>query len=86
MNREEVTPRDDLSLRHPLGPGECPRLVQVWRSAVEATHQFLAEEHRDEIESRLASDYLPQVDLHVAERHGGPAVAVTPFAGSEVDS
>ena len=62
----------DLSIRHALGPEEYPRLVQVWRSAVDATHQFLADEHRDEIESRLASDYLPQVDLHVAELGGVP--------------
>ena len=70
-----MTPRDersDLSIRNSLGPEEYPRLVQVWRSAVDATHQFLAEEHRVEIESRLASDYLPQVDLHVAERGGVP--------------
>ena len=46
--------------------------MRVWRSAVDATHQFLAEEHRDEIESRLASDYLPQVDLYVADRGGVP--------------
>ncbi len=75
MNREEVAPRDeqsDLSVRNSLGPGEYPRLVQVWRSAVDATHQFLAEKHRDEIESRLASDYLPQVDLYVAELGGLP--------------
>lgn len=64
--------RSDLSIRNALGPEEYPRLVQVWRSAVDATHQFLADEHRDEIESRLASDYLPQVDLLVADLGGVP--------------
>lgn len=53
-------------------PDEHSRLVEIWRRAVDATHDFLALEHRDEIESQLASDYLPQVDLHVADRGGVP--------------
>ncbi|WP_413083602.1 acetyltransferase [Tomitella fengzijianii] len=62
----------DISIRSALGPEEYPRLVRVWRSAVDATHDFLAEEHRAEIESHLASDYFPQVALFVAERGGVP--------------
>lgn len=61
-----------VTIRRSLGPGEYQRLVEIWRSAVDATHNFLAAEHRDEIESRLASDYLPQVELYVAERASGP--------------
>lgn len=63
---------DQLLIRDSLGEAEYPDLVGVWRSAVDATHDFLAEADRDEIESRLASDYLPQVDLHVADRGGLP--------------
>ncbi|WP_291279335.1 GNAT family N-acetyltransferase [Galactobacter sp.] len=59
------------------GASEYPRLVEIWRSAVDATHEFLATAHRDEIQSRLESDYLPEVDVYVAERDG----AVTGFAG-----
>lgn len=61
-----------MSVRRVTGPEEYPRLVEVWRSAVDATHDFLAEEHRDEIESQLASDFLPQVELRVAELGGVP--------------
>ncbi|MFT0846321.1 acetyltransferase [Actinomycetaceae bacterium L2_0104] len=61
-----------VTLRRALGLVEYPRLVEVWRSAVDATHGFLAKEHRDAIESQLASDYLPQVDLYVAELGGVP--------------
>ncbi|MGO4956149.1 acetyltransferase [Luteococcus sp. Sow4_B9] len=60
----------DLTIRSPHGVEEYPRLVQIWRSAVDATHDFLADEHRDEIEAVLASNYFPQVQLHVAERQG----------------
>ncbi|MGN6425331.1 MAG: acetyltransferase [Leifsonia sp.] len=63
----------DLSIRPSQGPAEYPQLVAIWRSAVDATHDFLAEADRAEIESRLASDYLPAVTLSVAER-GGAAV------------
>lgn len=59
-------------IRRVTGPEEYPRLVEIWRSAVDATHDFLSEADRDEIESQLASDYLPQVDLHLAERGGVP--------------
>ncbi|MFD2758348.1 acetyltransferase [Gulosibacter faecalis] len=66
-----------LTVRRVTGPAEYPRLVEIWRSAVDATHDFLAKADRDDIESHLASGYLPQVDLHVAESGG----AVVGFAG-----
>lgn len=64
-------------VRRVTGPEEYPRLVEIWRSAVDATHDFLAMVDREDIESHLASDYLPQVDLHVAESGG----VVVGFAG-----
>lgn len=72
-----MTKRIQVSIRRATGPEEYPRLVEIWRSAVDATHDFLSETDRDEIESQLVSDFLPQVDLHVAER-GGDLVG---FAG-----
>lgn len=59
-------------IRRAVGPEEYPRLVAIWRSAVDATHDFLAEADRDEIQLHLASDYLPHVDLHVADQDGLP--------------
>jgi len=60
------------TIRPTVGAEEYPRLVGIWRSAVDATHAFLADVHRDEIENRLASDYFPAVTLSVAEIDGRP--------------
>ncbi|WP_110589275.1 acetyltransferase [Microbacterium suaedae] len=63
---------DDLVIRPVRGQGEYPRLVQVWRTSVDATHDFLAREHRDAIEAKLEAEYLPHVKIVVAERYGTP--------------
>jgi putative acetyltransferase len=60
------------SIRPVSGADEHPRLVEIWRTAVDATHHFLTTEDRDDIESHLASDHLPHVELHVAELDGVP--------------
>lgn len=62
----------DPMIRRSVGVEEFSRLVAIWRSAVDATHHFLADEHRDSIESHLAADYFPAVELFVAERDGVP--------------
>jgi putative acetyltransferase len=69
----------DVVIRPARGAEEFPSLVAIWRSAVLATHDFLAEEHRADIEARLATTYLPNVNLVVAEREG-QAVG---FAGTD---
>lgn len=71
----------DLTLRREVRSGEYPRLVEVWRSAVDATHEFLRPADRDAIEACLAADYFPAVALVVAER-GGEVVG---FAGVDGD-
>lgn len=60
------------TIRPCQGPEEYPGLVGIWRSAVRATHDFLAEEDFARIESLLASAYFPNVTLTVAERDGEP--------------
>ncbi|MBF6235557.1 Uncharacterized N-acetyltransferase YjaB [Nocardia otitidiscaviarum] len=67
-----------IRLRASVGPVEYPRLVEIWRSAVDATHHFLADPDRDEIEGQLAGGYFPQVRLTVAEFDG----RVVGFAGT----
>jgi putative acetyltransferase len=62
----------DVLIRAARGAAEFPLLVTIWRNAVAATHDFLKEEHRAEIEDRLATAYLPNVSLVVAERGGVP--------------
>ena len=71
-------------IRRLSGPAEYPRLVAIWRSAVDATHGFLAEADRDDIHSHLASDYLPHVDLHVADR-GGLVVGFAGVSGQSLE-
>jgi putative acetyltransferase len=44
--------------------------VEIWRSAVRATHGFLAQADFERIEAALAPDYLPAVEILVAERDG----------------
>lgn len=61
-----------LHLRPGRGAVDQPDLVRIWRRAVDATHDFLAPADRDEIQAKLATDYLPAVTLTVAERAGAP--------------
>ena len=69
-------------LRACRGETEYPALVDIWRSAVRATHDFLDGSDFTRIESRLASDYFPAVTLTVAEKDGKPVG----FAGVHGDS
>lgn len=66
MNTNQVT------IRTTTTPADYPKLVQIWGSAVDETHDFLSSEHRAEIESRLASDCFPHVQLRIAEIAGTP--------------
>ena len=63
-------------------PDDYPRLVEVWRSAVDATHHFLRPADRDDIEQHLVADYFPHVRLVVAEVDG----QVVGFAGTAGDT
>ncbi|WP_152353854.1 acetyltransferase [Brachybacterium subflavum] len=63
---------ENLTIRPTIGAAEYPVLVEIWRSAVEATHDFLAPSDREEIAAHLPGDYLPAVELSVAERDGRP--------------
>lgn len=62
-----------VTIRPAVGVADYPALAAIWRSAVDATHDFLADTDRDEIESHLQTDYFPAVTLSVAERDGKPA-------------
>ncbi|WP_406639288.1 acetyltransferase [Amycolatopsis sp. WGS_07] len=57
------------TLRPSRGEAEYPRLLEVWRSAVEATHDFLAPADVEYYAARVPL-YFPQVDLTVAEVDG----------------
>lgn len=61
-----------VKIRESYGPAEYPALVEVWRSAVRPTHDFLEESDFQLIESDLAQAYFPAVSSIVAERAGEP--------------
>lgn len=62
----------EVTLR-PAHERDTARLVEVWRAAVEATHHFLDSSDIDDYAVRLTTDFLPMVDLTVAEADGGVA-------------
>ncbi|MGF7123674.1 GNAT family N-acetyltransferase [Rhodococcus sp. BE178] len=72
------------ALRPCLGPREWPALVRIWRSAVEATHDFLTPDDVDYYESRMLGDYLPAVEVTVATIDGLPA-GFSGLAGSSLE-
>ena len=59
----------DLLLR-PARPDDTDALVDVWRRAVEATHDFLTPDDVRELETAVRDEYLAAVDVTVAERDG----------------
>ncbi|OUC79371.1 GNAT family N-acetyltransferase [Gordonia lacunae] len=67
----------EVRLRRADG-ADTDRLVEVWRSAVEATHHFLSPADVEGFADRLAHDYFPAVELVVAEVDG----VVVGFSGT----
>ncbi|MEV3964046.1 GNAT family N-acetyltransferase [Nocardia sp. NPDC050193] len=82
--RAEASPSPRSHLRGCRGAAEYDRLVDVWRSAVLATHHFLAEADRVDIESRLIDTYFPQVRLTIMDVDG-LAIAFSGTAGDSLE-
>ena len=78
------SPDGEIRIRPTRGISEYPQLVSIWRSAVDATHDFLADKDRDAIQAQLASSYFPQVELLVAES-GGFSVGFAGVAGNSLE-
>ena len=47
-------------------PQDVPRALEIWRSAVDATHGFLTAQDRDEIDEMVANEFLPKAELWLA--------------------
>ena len=47
-------------------PEDLPRLYEIWRSAVEATHGFVSRGDLAIIDSQVQNEYLPTATFHVA--------------------
>jgi len=75
----------DVTVRPARGPEEHGALAAVWRSAVEATHDFLAPEDVDHYEARLLGDYLPAHPVHVAAGPDGRPLGFIGLDGAHVN-
>lgn len=73
-----------VDVRPATGPEEFPALVRIWRSAVEATHDFITAEDVDRYEPQILRDYLPALDVRVAMLDGFP-VGFVALDGSQVE-
>jgi len=74
----------EIELRRCAGEHEFARLVEVWRSAVRATHRFLTADDIAFYEGRMAQVYLPAVDLTVAVT-GGRIVGFSGLADGRLE-
>ncbi|HEY8592139.1 MAG TPA: acetyltransferase [Sphingomicrobium sp.] len=45
---------------------DVPAAVEIWRAAVDATHQFLTPDDRRDIDRMVAEDFLPKVEMWIA--------------------
>lgn len=67
-------------------PEDSPRLFEIWRSAVEATHGFVAAEHLAIIDKQVREEYLPSAVLHVAVDAADRPVGFMGSAGDMIES
>ncbi|KAG4073352.1 hypothetical protein HA402_008508 [Bradysia odoriphaga] len=57
-------------IRGSRGDSDYSAFAEIWRRAVDATHDFLTIGDRNAIEARLCTDYFPSVTLSAAEVGG----------------
>lgn len=67
-------------------PDAAPALLEVWRSAVLATHGFLSTEDFSQIEREVANDYLPHATLWMACEVDGSPQGFLGMTGRDVDT
>ena len=70
----------------PGTPADVPRALVIWRAAVDATHGFLTPADRAEIDGMVATDFLPNAPLWVAEDDNGAVQGFLVMDGDMVDA
>jgi putative acetyltransferase len=65
---------------------EVPRLLDLWRASVRATHDFLAPADFVELEHLVATRYLPEAELLLAVDAADRPLAFMGLTGSHLDS
>ncbi|EAM7071406.1 GNAT family N-acetyltransferase [Salmonella enterica] len=61
---------------------EGEKLIAIWRRSVDATHDFLSDAYRAELEE-LVSDFLPEAPLWVAVTDQGKPVGFMLLTGEQ---
>lgn len=67
-------------------PEDADRLFQIWRSAVEATHDFLTPEDLEFISGQVREAYLPAASLHLAVDRDDRPLAFMGLDGDMIDT
>ena len=65
---------------------DLPRALEIWRTAVDATHGFLSSEDRAEIDRMVEHEHLPNVALWVATDAVGYVQGFMGLGADEIDS
>jgi putative acetyltransferase len=65
---------------------DVPRAVEIWRSAVDATHGFLTPEDRRDIDRIVAEQFLPNAELWLATDDGDRPMGFMVMDGSAIDA
>lgn len=67
-------------------PSDFPRTLDIWRSAVVATHHFLLGEDFAAIEEMVATQYLPQAALWIAADANNVALGFMGMSEAQIDA
>jgi len=61
---------------------DYPRIMEIWESAVRATHDFLKEEDFIHFKKAIPEDYLPNLDVFLLIEEGNPIGFSAAFEGN----
>src|SRR5215472_1029894 len=66
-------------------PADGHRVIEIWRSSVDATHDFLSAKDRQEIEAEVAA-FLPEAPLWLAVDEHNVAAGFMLLDGSRMEA
>ena len=67
-------------------PDDVPRALEIWRTAVDATHGFLTRQDRAEIDAMVAEQFLPNAELWLVIGEGDYPVGFLIMDGEMIDA
>lgn len=67
-------------------PADVPRALEIWRSAVDATHGFLRPADRRDIDGLVAEEFLPNAALWLIDDAAGRAAGFLVMDGQMIDA